>query len=136
MNGTVAGIAEITIGNTRDGLIRSIIQKYYPGLSYTTDVPCDGSFRGEWSEETQTLIFTTECDELNDEEMAYVVIHELAHAVSGGIGHNDRFYAVLTAFVKSEGISWETAFRIEEIVPLLWKPYDPAPKRLLTQRRR
>lgn len=124
----ISGVTPLTaaevIGDTRDGLIRSIIQKYHPGLSYTTGVSCDESdFFGEWDEDAGTLVFTTECDGLTDEEMAFVVLHEIAHALTHEGYHQARFYGVLTALVMSEGISWATAIRVEQVIPRLWEPY-------------
>lgn len=113
------------LGNTRDGLIRSIIQKYYPGLTYTTDVEVehdDTPYYGEWHE-SGGLIFTTECDTLCDEEMSFVVLHEIAHALCGDGYHQDRFYGILTALVIAEDISWPTAIKTEQMIPLLWEKY-------------
>lgn len=125
---TVSGVSvsEVIIGDTRDGLIRSLIQKYHPGLTYTTGVPVgedDDAYYGEWEESTNSLVFTTECDILNNDEMAFVVLHEIAHSLTHDGRHQDRFYGVLTALVKSEGVSWATAIRIEELIPRLWEPY-------------
>lgn len=121
---TVVSDVEI-LGDTRDGLIRSLIQKYHPGLTYTTGVAVeedDSAYYGEWDEGVG-LTFTTECDTLTDEEMAYVVLHEIAHALTNDGRHQDCFYGVLTALVRSEGVSWPVAIRIEELIPLLWVPY-------------
>src|SRR5690349_19884168 len=115
-----------TLGDTRDGLIRSIIQRYHPGLTYTCGVevePDDTAYYGEWDEPTGGLVFTTECDTLTDEEMTFVVLHEIAHALVGGGYHQARFYGVLTALVISEGVSWQTAIRVEQVIPLLWEPH-------------
>lgn len=125
---TVSGatISESIMGDTKDGLIRCLIQKYHPGLTYTTGVPVgeeDSLYYGEWDEDTGSLVFTTECDILSDEEMAYVVLHEIAHALAHDGRHQDRFYGVLTALVISEGVSWDTAIRIEELIPRLWERY-------------
>lgn len=114
--------ATLVVGDTRDGLIRSIIQKYHTGLPYTSEVECeDGEYYGEWDSEAG-LVFTTECDTLSDEEMAYVVLHEIAHAFTGG-GHNDNFYGVLTALVIAESVPWPVAFKIEQLTPLIWESY-------------
>lgn len=120
---TMLGVTEV-VGDTRDGLIRSVIQRYHPGLTYITDAPCDeGEYFGEWSEDGGLLVFTTECNTLNDEEMAYVVLHEIAHALAHDGRHQERFYGVLTALVNSEGIPWPTAIRMEQVIPRLWEPH-------------
>lgn len=119
---TVQVVSAEVVGDTRDGLIRSIIQKYHTGLPYVSNVACDdGEYYGEWDSEAG-LVFTDQCDTLTDEEMAYVVLHEVAHAFTGG-GHNDNFYGVLTALIMSEGVSWKTAFQIEQVTPRVWEPY-------------
>lgn len=121
---TGSGVAanDFIVGDTREGLIRSIIQKYQPGLAYTTDAPCEpGEYYGEWDMDAG-LVFTSECVSLTDEEMAYVILHEIAHAFTGG-GHSDNFYGVLTALVIAENVTWKTAFRIEQVTPRIWEPY-------------
>jgi len=117
-------LEESVTGNTRDGLIRSIIQKYHPGLSYSTGVSCsEEAYYGEWDEDSEMLVFTTECDGLTDEEMAFVILHEIAHSLTRDGYHQSRFYGVLTALVMSEGVSWATAIRMEQVIPRLWEPY-------------
>lgn len=112
-----------TLGDTRDALIRSLIQKYHPGLTYTTGSYAEeDDYYGEWSD-AGTLEFTTACDDLTDEEMSFVVLHEIAHALTHDGRHQQRFYGVLTALVISEGISWPTAIRVEQVIPLLWESY-------------
>ena len=115
-----------TCYDTMDGLIRSLIQKYHPGLTYVTGVPVDeddSAYYGEWSEDTNSLTFTDECDTLDTEELTYVVLHEISHALTGDGKHQERFYGVLTALVDAESVSWETAIRVEEMIPLLWERY-------------
>lgn len=113
-----------TFSNTRTKLIRAIIQRYHPGLTYLTDVDShEDDYYGEWDERAGRLVFTTACDELTDEEMSFVVLHEIAHALTRDGHHQHRFYGVLTALVISEGISWPTAIRVEQVIPRLWESY-------------
>lgn len=108
--------------NNRHELIDGIISKYRPGLPYIVDVVCaDDEFYGEWDAE-DGLIFTVECDDLTDAEFRYVVLHEIAHALTSG-GHHDNFYGVLTALVVAEQVDWDIAVRIEQIIPRLWESH-------------
>lgn len=124
ISGIVSNLDGTILGNTRVGLIRSLVQKYHPGLSFCTDEPTeDDDYYGEWDEEAGMLVFTDACDDLTDEEMMFVVLHEIAHALTHDGCHQHRFYGVLTALVISEGVSWPTAIRVEQVIPRLWETY-------------
>lgn len=117
------------VQSTREGLILELVHKYHPGLKVITGVevnPDDTDYYGEWEE--GRLTFTTECDSLDDEELTYVALHEIAHALTESGWHRDAFYGVLTALVLSEGIAWTTVISIEQVTPRLWEGY-----RLLTE---
>lgn len=117
-----SGAATLTRVVDRTEFIQSVIDKYHPGLEFITGVSCDDEdFYGEWDESAGLLTFTTECDSLSDEEMAFVVLHEIAHALTCDGRHQSRFYGVLTALVISENIPWTTAIRVEQVIPLLWE---------------
>lgn len=116
---------DATHDSVRDDLIRRIIEKYRPGLQYKTGVVApEGDYYGEY-EPDSGLVFTTECDNLSDTEMAYVVCHEIAHALTD-TGHDANFYGVLTALVIAEEIPWSVAVFIEGIIPRLWERHASA----------
>lgn len=123
----VSGEIVLPVIDSQRVIIESLIEKYFPGLTYATGVPVDeddNAYYGEWTEVGDgSLIFTTECDTLSDEEMTYVVLHEIAHALTDNGCHQHQFYGTLTALVIAEGVSWDTAIKIEELIPRLWEKY-------------